>query len=69
MRLYAHTRTGVLGDLNDKGWDSMPNEVVLSMRNISKSFSGVRALHNVDFTLNQGEIHALMARMEPENRP
>ncbi len=38
----------------------MPNEVVLSMRNISKSFPGVRALHNVDFTLNQGEIHALM---------
>ncbi|PKM39344.1 MAG: sugar ABC transporter ATP-binding protein [Firmicutes bacterium HGW-Firmicutes-9] len=30
------------------------------MRNISKSFPGVRALHNVDFTLNSGEIHALM---------
>jgi simple sugar transport system ATP-binding protein len=38
----------------------MPNDVVLSMRNISKTFPGVRALHNVDFTLNQGEIHALM---------
>ena len=38
----------------------MPNEVVLSMRGISKTFPGVRALHNVDFTLNQGEIHALM---------
>ena len=38
----------------------MPNDIVLSMRNISKSFPGVRALHNVDFTLNKGEIHALM---------
>ena len=38
----------------------MPNDIVLSMRNICKSFPGVRALHNVDFTLNAGEIHALM---------
>ena len=38
----------------------MPNDIVLSMRNISKSFPGVRALHNVDFTLYSGEIHALM---------
>ena len=30
------------------------------MRNISKSFPGVRALHKVDFTLCGGEIHALM---------
>lgn len=33
---------------------------VLTMKNISKSFPGVRALHNVDFTLYEGEIHALM---------
>ena len=38
----------------------MAQDIVLSMRNISKSFPGVRALHNVDFTLNKGEIHALM---------
>ncbi|MDD4311597.1 MAG: sugar ABC transporter ATP-binding protein [Eubacteriales bacterium] len=38
----------------------MPNDIALSMRNISKSFPGVRALHNVDFTLYKGEIHALM---------
>ena len=30
------------------------------MRNIDKSFPGVRALRNVDFTLCKGEIHALM---------
>jgi simple sugar transport system ATP-binding protein len=38
----------------------MAQDIVLSMRNISKSFPGVRALHNVDFTLYSGEIHALM---------
>ena len=38
----------------------MPNDIILSMRNISKSFPGVRALHNADFTLKSGEIHALM---------
>ena len=30
------------------------------MKNIYKSFPGVRALQNVDFTLCEGEIHALM---------
>ena len=38
----------------------MQNDVVLAMRGICKSFPGVRALHNVDFTLRKGEIHALM---------
>jgi galactofuranose transport system ATP-binding protein len=38
----------------------MKNDIVLSMRGISKTFPGVRALHNVDFTLCKGEIHALM---------
>ena len=38
----------------------MSNDIVLSMRGICKSFPGVRALHNVDFTLRRGEIHALM---------
>ena len=34
--------------------------IVLSMREISKSFPGTKALNNVDFTLRKGEIHALM---------
>ena len=38
----------------------MQNDVVLTMRGICKSFPGTRALHNVDFTLRKGEIHALM---------
>ncbi len=38
----------------------MKENAVLKMRNIHKSFPGVRALQGVDFTLCKGEIHALM---------
>ena len=33
---------------------------LLELRGIEKRFPGVLALHNVDFTLRKGEIHALM---------
>ncbi len=36
------------------------NDVVLSLRGISKVFPAVKALQNVDFTLRESEIHALM---------
>ena len=32
----------------------------VSMRGISKSFSGVRVLDDVDFDLREGEIHGLV---------
>jgi simple sugar transport system ATP-binding protein len=38
----------------------MQENAVVAMRKICKAFPGVRALHNVDFTLRKGEIHALM---------
>ncbi|MBE6764523.1 MAG: sugar ABC transporter ATP-binding protein [Ruminococcaceae bacterium] len=38
----------------------MQEGAVLEMRGICKYFPGVRALENVDFTLREGEIHALM---------
>lgn len=38
----------------------MEHDIVLTARKICKAFPGVRALHNVDFTLRKGEIHALM---------
>src|SRR4051812_30972705 len=33
---------------------------LLTMRGISKSFPGVKALDNVDFSVRAGEVHALM---------
>ena len=38
----------------------MQEGAVLEMRGICKFFPGVKALQNVDFTLREGEIHALM---------
>ena len=38
----------------------MENDVVLTMRGITMTFPGVKALDHVDFTLRKGEIHALM---------
>ena len=42
----------------------MEGNVVLTMRDISKTFPGVKALQHVDFTLRKGEIHALMRSEE-----
>ena len=36
------------------------SEPILELREISKSFSGVEVVHKVDFTLQPGEIHALL---------
>ncbi|MDR0519178.1 MAG: sugar ABC transporter ATP-binding protein [Clostridiales Family XIII bacterium] len=38
----------------------MQDGIALEMKGISKSFPGVLALNNVDFTLRAGEVHALM---------
>lgn len=38
----------------------MNQELILSMKDISKTFTGVKALSHVDFNLRKGEIHALM---------
>jgi simple sugar transport system ATP-binding protein len=36
------------------------SQEIVTMKGIYKSFVGVRALQDVDFTLNRGEIHALV---------
>jgi len=36
------------------------NDTILSIKGLSKSFPGVKALSNVDFCLKRGEIHALV---------
>ena len=38
----------------------MGNEYILEMKGISKQFSGVKVLHEVDFKIKKGEVHALM---------
>lgn len=38
----------------------MPQAPILSVTNLSKSFSGVRALNNVHLEVQKGEVHALM---------
>lgn len=38
----------------------MEDNVILTMRGISKTFPGVKALDNAQLTLRKGEIHALM---------
>ncbi len=38
----------------------MKDNAILEMKNIHKSFPGVKALQGVDFSLCEGEIHALM---------
>jgi branched-chain amino acid transport system ATP-binding protein len=36
--------------------------MTLSLRNISAGYSGLRVLHNVSLTVEQGEIHVLLGR-------
>ena len=36
------------------------SDIILEMRNISKTFPGVKALDNVNFTVRTGEIHCLV---------
>ena len=46
---------------NEQGVNELVKEnVVLQMKNIHKNFTGVKALQAVDFSLREGEIHALM---------
>ena len=38
----------------------MSNEILLEMKNISKTFPGVRALKDVSFNVRRGEVMGLM---------
>jgi len=43
------------------GYDSQTdNQPLLKLEGISKSFPGVRALHNVHMEVRRGEVHALL---------
>ena len=40
--------------------EANPTDALLRARGVSKSFPGVKALQEVDFTVRAGEVHALM---------
>ena len=44
------------------------DHALLEMKNISKSFPGVKALDHVSLTVRPGTVHALMEKMEQENQ-
>lgn len=44
-------------------------KTVLSLKGLSKSFPGVRALHDVSFTLQEGEVLALLGENGPGSQP
>jgi ribose transport system ATP-binding protein len=46
--------------VSDKTTLNLSNAPVLELTGVSKSFGGVHALRNVDFTLRAGEIHGLV---------
>ena len=39
-------------------------EVILTMKDIDKSFPGVHALDHVNFEVKRGEVHALMGEKQ-----
>jgi ABC-type branched-chain amino acid transport systems, ATPase component len=38
----------------------MDSQIILKIKNISKSFGGLKALENVSFSVKTGQIHALI---------
>ena len=40
--------------------DAKNGKVILKMKNITKTFPGVKALDNVNLELKEGEVHALL---------
>ena len=53
-------KSRALGVGRRTGSSSPSGHIVLVAEHVSKSFAGVTALHDVDFDLSHGEVHALM---------
>ena len=52
---YPTSHLPIPDDMNDD-----PSKLLIRMQGISKGFTGVSALDNVDFELRPGEVHALI---------
>lgn len=47
----------------------MTDHALFEMRGITKEFPGIRALDDVSFDCKLGQVHALVGKTEPANRP
>jgi ribose transport system ATP-binding protein len=56
-----HTKISFVFEImKGKPWRTNGEQILLRVEGISKRYGGVRALENVDFDLNYGEVHALV---------
>ncbi len=46
----------------------MAEDIILSLKNITKSFPGVKALNDVSIDFRKGEVHALVGENGAGNR-
>lgn len=46
--------------LINESWEGLNLNQIIELKNIDKNFFGVQALKNVDFSVNEGEIHCLV---------
>jgi simple sugar transport system ATP-binding protein len=47
---------------------TVSNQPRLEIRNVSKSFGGIRALRDVSFVVKPGEVHALIGEKGPASQ-
>jgi len=47
----------------------MKKEFILTVEGVSKSFEGFKAISNLNFYMDDGELGSSLARMEPARRP
>ena len=59
-RDYKYGLYNTVGIPSDGSWRKAMAKILLEMKNITKTFPGVKALDNVNLQVEEGEIHALV---------